>query len=58
MSTTTYVHNLSAVMAAEIRGCVQKCKLIARVLPWIPLHNDERQQYSKAKLALLNIAKF
>ena len=25
-------------------GCIQKCKGIANVLPWIPVPNDERQQ--------------
>ena len=32
-------------------GCVQKCKLLACVLPWVPVPNDERQQeqVSKAK---------
>ena len=32
-------------------GCVQLCKMIANVLPWIPVPNDGRQseQGSRAK---------
>ena len=34
-----------------LRGCVQLINVNANVLPWIPVHNDERQQEqgSKAK---------
>ena len=46
--------------ARFIRSAQTRLRLVENVLPWIPVHNDERQQEqgSGAKHTLLNAAQF